>query len=256
MNIIETLKGDSPLIHCLTNSVTANDCANALLAIGARPVMAEHPDESAQITSVSSALLVNTGTPTSSKIEAIKNSVRCAYKNNIPYVLDCVGISSSTLRLNFVRELISENLPTVIKGNSAEISALSTDHLSFGGVNSLIQIEEETAYNLAKELRTVIFVTGKRDIITDGKKIYVSENGCQNLSKITGSGCMLGCLCAAFLTVSNPLDASVLSAAIMGICGELADIKKGLGTFRVSLMDNLSTITDIDIKKYIKVRKL
>lgn len=254
MELIESLKEKAPLIHCLTNTVTINDCANALLAIGARPVMAEHPDEVREITAASDSLLINTGTVTDSKINAIKNSVICAKERNIPYVLDCVGISSSTLRYNLIREIIKIYTPSIIKGNAAEISTLLTDVMQYSGVDSLINMNAEDVKKLSRSLNTVIFVTGKYDIIASGNNLSVIENGDEYLLKITGTGCMTGCICSAFLTVTNPFDAAKFSAYVMGISAEFADKTKGAGTFRISLMDKLSTITDTDILKNKKVK--
>lgn len=254
MKIIESLKENSPLIHCLTNTVTVNDCANAVLAIGARPVMAEHPDEVEEITAVSDALLINTGTLTESKILAIKNSVKCAKEKNIPYVLDCVGISASRLRYNLIKEIIEIYTPSVIKGNGAEISTLLTNVMQHSGVDSFINMKIEDIKKLSIALNTVIFVTGKNDIIANGDNLSVIENGDEYLLKVTGTGCMTGCICAAFLSVTSSFDAAVFAAATMGISAELADKTKGAGTFKISLMDKLSIINDTDIIKNIRER--
>ena len=254
------LGNSQPLIHCITNTVTVNDCANALLAIGARPVMAEHPRETAQITAAADALLINTGSLTDSKIDAMKASAQSAREHNVPFVLDCVGIASSDVRYETVKELLEINTPDIIKGNAAEITALCKGVMSDSGVDSTTSKTDETAVQeFAKQSGAVIAVTGETDIITDGVKTVHVKNGCSMLTRVTGTGCMLGCVMAAMSAVADAFDAAVYAAAIMGICGETADTSRGTGssggtgTFRVSLMDNLSTITDKDISEKIKI---
>lgn len=252
MDIIKRLRDKKPLVHCITNTVTINDCANALLAIGARPVMAEHPDEAAEFTAAADALLINTGTIYQSKIEAMKRSAKAAKDKGIPFVLDCVGAMSSSVRKELISELIKINVPSIIKGNAAEIEAVTGGNAAASGVDS----NEETDYNgaiaAAKKLGTVIMVTGEHDFITDGAQSAVISNGTPMLSKVTGTGCMLGCIASALTATNEPLTAAKYSAAIMGICGERADTGCGTGTFRVKLMDELSLITDEIIINSIK----
>ena len=253
-NYLERLTEKSSVVHCITNTVTVNDCANAVLAIGARPVMAEHPRETAQITAAAGALLINTGSLTDSKIEAMKASAKSAKEHNIPFVLDCVGIASSGVRYETVKEMLSINTPDIIKGNAAEIAALCQGAMSECGVDADGSTANETAVRaFAKQYKTVVTVTGETDIITDGERTVRVKNGCQMLTKVTGTGCMLGCIMASVSTVTDSFSAAVYAAAIMGICGETADTSKGTGTFRVELMDSLSTITDKDISEKIKL---
>ena len=258
-NYLERLTEKSSVVHCITNTVTVNDCANAVLAIGARPVMAEHPRETAQITAAAGALLINTGSLTDSKIAAMKASAKSAKEHNVPFVLDCVGIASSDVRYETVKELLEIKTPDIIKGNVAEITALCKGIMSDSGVDSTASSADEAAvYKFAKQNGTVIAVTGETDIITNGERTVRIKNGCQLLTKVTGTGCMLGCVMASVLTVADAFSASVYAAAIMGICGELADVSRGTGspggtgTFRISLMDNLSTITDKEISEKIR----
>ena len=252
-NYLERLTGKSSVVHCITNTVTVNDCANAVLAIGARPVMAEHPRETAQITAAAGALLINTGSLTDSKIAAMKASARSAKEHNVPFVLDCVGIASSDVRYETVKELLEINTPDIIKGNASEITALCKGIMSDSGVDSTASSADEAAARaFAEQHGAVVVVTGEVDIITDGTNTVHVKNGCDMLTKVTGTGCMLGCIIASVLTVADKFGAAVYAAAIMGICGETADTSHGTGTFRVSLMDNLSTITDKEISEKIR----
>ena len=252
MEIIKNIRENNPLIHCITNTVTINDCANALLAIGARPVMAEHPGEVAEFTAAADALLINMGTITASKIEAMRISVGTAKEKGIPYVLDCVGAMSSSVRKALISELIKINTPALIKGNASEIEAVMGGRSKASGVDSDEQTDYNGAIEAARRLGTVIMVTGASDFITDGTQSAVILNGTPTLSCVTGTGCMLGCIAAALAAENKPFTAAKYSAAIMGICGERADNGCGTGTFRVRLMDELSLITDEIITRNIK----
>lgn len=252
METVKILREKNPLVHCITNTVTINDCANALLAIGARPVMAEHPEEAAEFTTAADALLINTGTLTPSKTEAMLISAKAAKEKGIPFVLDCVGAMSSSVRKKLISELIKINTPAIIKGNAAEIETVIGGHSAASGVDSNEETDFEGATAAAKKLGSVIMVTGERDFITDGTHSAIISNGTPMLSKVTGTGCMLGCIAAALAAINEPLTAAKYSAAIMGICGERADTGVGTGTFRVKLMDELSLITDEIITHSIK----
>lgn len=254
MDYLKKIKNTSPLVHCLTNVVSVNDCANALLAIGARPVMAEHPAEAAKITSTAAALLINTGTLTDSKIAAMK--ISAAEIGKKPFVIDCVGAASSAVRYETVEELLEINVPRIIKGNVAEIAAVCTGKMTGCGVDAVKKsgIDAEALERFASSIGAVAAVTGEEDVITDGEKIVRVKNGSPMLAKVTGTGCMLGCIMAAMMTVTDAYNAAVYSASVMGICGEIAAYgSPGTGTFRVKLMDALSSVTDADILEKINV---
>ena len=116
-DIRKTVKQNQPLIHCITNPISINQCANAILAIGARPMMAEHPKEVSEITRTARSLMLNLGNITDARMESILISAKTAREQNIPFLLDAVGIACSTLRREYVKELLSTAIPTVIKGN-------------------------------------------------------------------------------------------------------------------------------------------
>ena len=182
----------------------------------------------------------------------MKRSAKAAGEKGIPYVLDCVGAMSSSVRKSLISELIKINVPAIIKGNAAEIEAVTGGHAAASGVDSNEETDFDGAISAAKKLGAVIMVTGERDFITDGTQSAVISNGTPMLSRVTGTGCMLGCIAAALAAVDEPLTAARYSAAIMGICGERADKGLGTGTFRVKLMDELSLITDEIIINHIK----
>lgn len=261
INKIRTLVKDSnPLIHCITNPISINQCANTVLSIGARPIMAEHPKEVCEITKTAEALMLNIGNITDVRMESITISAKTAIDNNIPFVFDVVGVACSEMRRTFATELIEKYPPSIIKGNYSEIKALrSCDYKSAGvDFNSELSIENisEEALNLAQKYNYIVLASGKTDIVTDGQKLVYVKNGTSQLTSVTGTGCMLGALCAVYLSVCKDIYSAITACAVLGICGELSQTEKGNGTFMVNLMDNLSTLSDVELNKYIKMEDM
>ena len=255
-NIRKTVKQTQPLIHCITNPISINQCANGILAIGARPMMAEHPKEVAEITRTAQALMLNLGNITDVRMESMLISANAARENGIPFLLDAVGISCSGLRREYAKTLLNTASPTVIKGNYSEIQALYRDSYRCAGVdadsNLDIQTIDHAAVSLARSLGTVILASGKVDIVTDGKRLCHIHNGTPLLSHVTGTGCLLGALCAAYLSANPGMEAAIAGCAVLCISGELARSDLGTGTFLCSLMDKLSTETDTDIEEHFR----
>ena len=243
-----------PLIHCITNPISIHQCANAILAIGARPMMAEHPSEVLEITETAHALVLNLGNITDARMLSMKTSLLTARDKSIPVILDAVGIACSRLRRNYTAELLKIGGPTVIKGNYSEIFALYRDSYRSSGVDANAAIDLDSichaAAELAKKYSATILASGKVDIVSDGARMVHIKNGTPQLSAVTGTGCMLGAICGAFLSVCSGMDAAVTACAALGICGQLAQTDKGSGSFMISLMDALSTLTDAELEKY------
>ena len=255
-DIIERVREKSPLIHSITNPISINQCANALLAIGARPIMAEHPKEVHEITETADALYLNLGNITDARMESMMISIKTAKEKGIPVTLDLVGIACSALRKNFVQQLIKTHVPTIIKGNYSEIAALYDSGYTSAGVDADGALTTESIANLAaklsEKLNTVVLASGKTDVICgDGRVLYV-RNGTPQLSRVTGTGCILGALCACFATVGDSLEAATAACAVLGISGEWAETDRGGGTFMVNLIDNLTTLSRKQIEKYFR----
>lgn len=239
-----------PLIHCITNPISITQCANAVLAVGARPIMAEHPKEVKGITKNAKALLINLGNITDVRMKSMKISMIEARKSDIPIVIDAVGVACSELRRRFAKKLIKKYVPSVVKGNYSEIKALYDEKYTSSGVDTeqncrteeIIKISAE----LAKKYKTVILASGKEDIIADGSRVLIIKNGTHKLSEVTGTGCMLGALCACFLAVSPAVEALVCACAILGYCGERTQAY-GM-SFLVELIDKLSDREKIYLK--------
>lgn len=260
-----SIRHNRPLIHCITNPISINDCANAVLAVGARPIMAEHPKEVADITRSASALCVNLGNITDVRLESIMISGKVARDNNIPCIIDLVGVACSKLRNDFAMDFIKECRPDVIKGNATEIRAIASREISSGGVD-VISDDEITGDNLYKSITAfkkialdtgaLVLATGKTDIIAGVEKGFAVSNGNDMLPMVTGTGCMLGALTAAFISPGDIEKGTVLAAAYLGIAGEMAFTPMGTGTFRVNLIDKLSTINDAQFSKYARIKEV
>ncbi|WP_434311650.1 hydroxyethylthiazole kinase [Hominifimenecus sp. rT4P-3] len=262
LNARRQLKDTSPLIHCITNPISINDCANAVLAVGARPIMAEHPGESAEITASASALAVNLGNITDARMESMLLSGHKARALSLPRIIDVVGVSCSKLRLEYAKRWIAECAPSIIKGNLAEIRMLCGENILSSGIDASDQdqlsqnnllVRIASAKQLAKKTGSVILASGKTDLITDGKEVFLVDNGCSKMARLTGTGCMLNVLTGAFLSVLPPLSAALFTAAFLGICGEEADTETGMGSFHVRLMDQLDVISDETLQRRAKI---
>lgn len=250
------VKKRSPLIHCITNPISINLCANAVLAVGARPIMAEHPLEVEEITETASALVLNMGNITDVRMESMLISAQTACRNNIPFVIDIVGTACSELRKNFAIDLLQKFPPTLIKGNYSEINAIYNTEYRSSGVDAdktlTVENISSSAAELAKKYNSVVLASGKVDVITDGTYVCHMKNGTAQLANITGTGCTLGALCGCYLSQSDAYSAAITACAVMGICGELSETTQGNGTFSVNLLDNLSTLTDDALLELIK----
>lgn len=255
-----------PLIHCITNPISIHDCANVVLAAGARPIMAEHPQEVEDITKTANALALNLGNITDARIQSIRISAQTAVTCGIPYILDLVGVGCSRLRKDLAWEILSQGKAKgqIIKGNMSEIRAMCEEYRVSGvDVSPQDELSQENMSEVvplikafAEQNKSVVFVTGATDLVTDGKEVYLIENGNAMMSRITGTGCMSTVLTAAYLAEGNAFIAALAAATTFGICGELAaGQSKGIGSFQVNLMDELSEFPPERLRTKAKIRK-
>ena len=252
-DIRSAVKQKAALIHCITNPISINQCANVILCAHARPMMAQHPEEAAVITSSAGAVMLNMGNITDVRKQSMLISAQTAKQKGIPFVLDVCGSACLPTRREYALGLIGTCLPSVIKGNYSEITALARKDYTSTGVDAdktlTAEAVTETAQELALKLGTVILASGETDIITDGDKTAFVKNGCAQLGSVTGTGCMQGALCAAYLSAAKGFDAAAAASVVLGICGQLAQTDKGAGSFMVNLLDALSTVDDSTIDK-------
>lgn len=250
VQLLRDVKNKKPLVHHLTNYVTVNDCANIVLALGGSPVMADDAGEVEEMVGIASALVINIGTLNVRTIESMLLAGKKANQLGIPVVLDPVGAGATSLRTNTAAKLIHEIKLAVLRGNMSEIKVVAGVDALTRGVDSVDNGAggEEIASSLAKRLDCIVAITGARDIVSDGSRIGLIDNGDQLLAKISGTGCMATSLigCYAGVTTDSYL-AACAGLVTMGVAGEKAvaslNPTEGIGTYKVKLMDGIDQLT-------------
>lgn len=261
MNMNFNVRKNVPLVHCITNYVTVNDVANALLACGGSPIMADDIGEVSEITSISNALVINIGTLNERTVKSMLRAGVAANEKNIPVVLDPVGAGASSLRNEAVKTLLSEVKFRVIRGNLSEISFIAGLNVSTRGVDSAEADSGNDAVGVAKlvsqKYGCAVAITGAVDVITDGENVAKISNGVPQMSKITGTGCMLSGVIGAYVGANSDTFSAVVSAvASMGIAGELSYERNGVsgtGSLHIGIIDALSIIDDKIIEEKGKI---
>lgn len=257
-DLLEAIRENPPLIHNITNFVVMNFTANALLALGASPVMAHAPEEVEEMAALSRALVLNIGTLSTLWIEAMFLAGRAANQHKIPIVLDPVGAGATRFRTDTAKRLIAELKPTVIRGNASEILALCDQPSRTRGVDSqdAMDTAHAAAKSLAKKHDVTVAMTGPVDFITDGQRVATIANGHLLMGRITGTGCAATAITAAFCALEK--DAVIASAAALGtfgIAGELAAQGMPLpGTFQIRLLDAIAAVDRPIIEKRLKMQ--
>lgn len=262
--MFENVRSKSPLIHNITNYVTVNDCANIVIACGASPIMADDKGEAADITSICNGLNINIGTLNSRTIESMLIAGKKANELDHPVVLDPVGAGASKLRTETALRLLDEVKFTVIRGNISEIKALASGSSSTKGVDADVadRVTEDNLDNVvafAKEFSektgAVIVITGVIDIVADSENAYCIRNGHPMMSSVTGTGCQLSAMTAAFVT-ANPgytLEAAAAAVSAMGYAGEIAYERlsdmDGNATYRNYIIDAIYNMTPEMLEK-------
>ena len=254
--MLENVRGKQPLVHCITNYVTANDCANLLLAAGASPIMADDPMEAEEIVSSASGLVINLGTPNQNKLRAMLLAGRRANELGRPVVFDPVGTAASSWRLNEALSLMESIRFSVIRANASEVRSLLEKRCAGGGLEAPEESEiQKNASELAGKTGSVVVMTGRTDVITDGMRNFRVGNGHALMRRVTGAGCQLSALAGAF-AAANPkevLRSSLAAACAMGVCGELAARRMsnadGNASFRNYLIDAMYRMTGEELEK-------
>ena len=262
---LRAVRETAPLVQCITNFVTVNDCANILLASGGSPTMASHIQEVEEAVAGVQALVCNMGAI--SDTDSMILAGRRANALGIPVVLDPVGAGGTQLRRDAVKRLLENVQFASIRGNASEIRALAGQNTTGSGVDvsAMDVVTEENlntvipmAMKLAENLDTVIAISGKIDVVADANRAMVLRNGCATMARITGSGCMLTSLMGAFCgSCSDPFTAACAAMAAMGISGEIAEekrLQKGTGnaTFRTDLIDAVFNLTEEQLTKGVR----
>lgn len=259
--VLSAVRSKKPLVQCITNFVTVNDCANIILASGGSPTMTSHPMEVEEAVRNVQALVCNMGSI--NNIDSMILAGKEANRLGKPVILDPVGAGGTQLRRDAVKQLLEEVHFTVIRGNASEIRYLAGQQTTGSGVDvsCMDEITEDNledaaamAANLAEKLKTVIAISGKIDVISNGKETCILRNGCATMARITGSGCMLTSLIGAFCGACKDSFLAACSAvAAMGVCGEIAEEKRlrngtGNATFRNDLIDAVFNLTEQQLR--------
>ena len=231
---LAAIRAQHPLLHCISNIVSANDCANLALAIGASPIMAQAPQEMADIAALASA---------------VRTAGATANRRSIPVVLDPVGVGASPWRLANIQSLLQQVQPAIVRVNAGEAAALLGLGGSEHGVDSLTAPKAPAglAAALAQKLGCVVLLSGTEDLIADGQQLCTVRGGSDRMRTVTGAGCMLSVLCGAFAAVQpgDAFTAAVQAARFWKACAEQAeDHAAGAGSFRVALFDAAGSMTD------------
>ena len=268
---LRNVRSTTPLVHCITNYVTVNDCANALLACGGSPIMSDEPEDVADIQTICGGLVLNIGTLNAQTIAGMRVAGARATELGHPIVLDPVGAGASALRTRTAGELLDAYGVKVIRGNMSEMKALAGAATTTRGVDvnpddavTEDNLAESAAFakDLAATTGAVVAITGAIDLVADAGRAVAIRNGTPIMGKITGTGCMLSCVTAAY-AVANPdmlLEAVVAAVAGSGVAGEMALARMqpvdGNASFRTFLIDALYNMNGEALEAVARIEEL
>ena len=254
---LQRIREKSPLIHNITNYVVMNNTANALLSIGASPVMAHAIDEIEEMTQLASALVINIGTLNKEWVDAMILAGKAASRKGTPIIFDPVGAGATSYRTNTCKQIIEECKPSIIRGNASEIMALVNANVQTKGVDSCnsSDLAVDSAKSLALTSNSVVVISGQTDYITDGKIVEIVKNGSPMMERVTGLGCTATSIIASFAAVNaDMLQAATHGMALMGIAGEIAARKAtGNGSLQICFLDELYNLNAETIKNTLKL---
>lgn len=255
---LEKVRTTGPLVQNITNYVVMNNTANALLAVGASPIMAHAPSEMEEMVNIAQALVINIGTLDQYWVDSMSLAAKRADDINKPWVLDPVGAGATSFRNETLIQLSKFN-PTVIRGNASEIMAMAKVRIASKGVDSTHSSLEalDVGKELSNSLQAVICISGEKDLIIQGDKVAEIANGHPLMAKVTGMGCTASALVGAFLgVVEEPFEATLSAMTIMGIAGEMAaENANGPGTLQLHFYDALYQIGADHVRDMAKVSK-
>lgn len=262
--IFSNVREKCPLIHNITNYVTVNDVANILLACGGSPIMSDDEGEVEEITAICGGLNINIGTLNKNTIPSMFLAGIKANELGHKVLLDPVGAGASALRTKTAVDLLKKVKFDVIRGNISEIKTLALGSGTTKGVDADVSdavtdenLEKSVAFvkDFASKMNCVVAVTGAIDLVSDSQKCYVIRNGRAEMGKITGTGCQLSGMTAAFITANqdNVLEATAASVCAMGLAGEIAWSKMNEGdgnsTYRNRIIDAIFNMTGTELEK-------
>jgi hydroxyethylthiazole kinase len=258
-NVVERIRSKAPLVHSITNYVVMNNTANALLAIGASPIMAHAQEEMQEMVGISNSLVLNIGTLSEPWISSMLLAGKAAKAASKPVVFDPVGVGASSFRTQACTKILQEVNPTVIRGNPSEIMAMAGAGGQTKGVDSTheTQSAEEAAKYLAENFDCVVAVSGERDMIVSATDTVWLRGGSPLMPQVTGMGCTSTAICGACAAVAeSAFDAGVAAMVIMNSAGGMAAAKaEGPGSFQMHFLDALYLLDKKDLLSHCTVEK-
>lgn len=261
-NLINQLRSQVPLVHNITNIVVANFVVNGLLAMGASPFMADDEQEMEDVAKISNVLSINIGTLNQQSFKAMMSAAKFTQQQHKPLLLDPVGCGATSLRQHKSIELLENNQFSAIRGNAGELAYLAGINWQVRGVDAGAGNANlaEIALTVAKKYQCLVVLTGETDYLSDGYRIVAVKGGSALLPMVTGSGCLHGALCAAFLAIEISLSSLVTACAFYSVAAEYAEqktrnINGASGSFIPYFLDALSQVSAQDIKKYAQVEE-
>lgn len=252
------IREKKPLVHSITNFVVMNETANAVLCLGALPIMSHAIEEVEEMVGIAGALVLNIGTLTPDWVDAMELAGKRANERGIPVILDPVGAGATTLRTESSKRLLNNVKVSIVRGNAGELAALIGVSSEVRGVESIGAAEtaEEIAKRFAKTYNCTAAITGVVDVVSDGNRTAKISNGDAMLAKVVGTGCISNVIVGSFAAVDpDRFSAAVSGLVTLGIAGELAAQESGNkpGTFHVELYNALDAITGEDILSKAKI---
>ncbi|HVZ71309.1 MAG TPA: hydroxyethylthiazole kinase [Polyangia bacterium] len=254
---VTRVRAEAPVVHNITNFVVMNTTANALLAIGASPVMAHAPNEVEAMVGIARALVLNIGTLSDPWIEAMHLAGRAARARGVPVVLDPVGAGATAYRTEMARRLLEDVRPTIVRGNASEVRALAGAAGATRGVDSVHGTEEslDAARALSQAYGCVVSVSGAVDLVVHGDRVARVHNGVPLMTRVTGMGCTASALTGAFAGVAtDAFTAATHAMAVIGVAGEEAAAHAaGPGSFQVQILDALFSLAPVDFERRARI---
>lgn len=261
--LLTKVRQTSPLVHNMTNVVVTNFTANGLYALGASPVMAYAPEEVADMAAIAGALVLNIGTLNRELVDAMIIAGQSANAHGVPVLLDPVGAGATRFRTESALRILSEVKVSFVRGNAAEVAHLVGEAREIKGVdagNSTGSDHAELAVRAARELGTIVAITGEEDVITDGNEVRIITGGDVLLTKVTGAGCLLTSVLGAFAAVeANLLLAGTAGLAFYGAAAARAAERtadQGPGSFQIAFLDELAKLHPGSLEGYAAVREV
>jgi hydroxyethylthiazole kinase len=252
-------KSNPTLVQSITNYVVMNNTANALLAVGASPIMAHAHPEMADMSKIISSLVINIGTLDEYWVDSMLLAADCANENQKPWVLDPVGAGASAYRNEVLTELLAKK-PSIIRGNASEIMALASVNIQSRGVDSSNSSDEalQAGIELSKETGAVVCISGAKDYIIKEGRVAVISNGHPMMAKVTGMGCTASAIVGAFAGASeDAFLATATAMAVMGVAGDIAaEQATGPGTLQLHFYDALYQLNEQELAKRLHIDQL